>query len=267
MMYSFTQISQYLRCPRLYRYKYLDGWVEKDTRASMIFGRCFETAVGAYFRKEDATAVFFREWDRYRESGLEFGKNESWDKMFHGGLRLLECFAQHDRVNVPYPEENLQLKLVRKLSEGNTFISYVDAIGELDGRKCIIDWKTTTTRYPEQPDGLLSLDPQLICYSWMTGIHDVALVVFVRKAIPEIQYLKASIAHEQWQEYGQVVYRAVSQIEAGEFPPHGGIRFPQSACVGCSHLGMCLGNRQLIDSKLTRKTGADALDWLEQLVD
>ncbi len=42
MTYSYTQISHYLRCPRLYRYRYLDGWQEKDTRASMIFGRCFE---------------------------------------------------------------------------------------------------------------------------------------------------------------------------------------------------------------------------------
>ena len=53
MIYSYTQISQYLRCPRLYRYRYLDGWQEKDTRASMVFGRCFEKALAAYFREED----------------------------------------------------------------------------------------------------------------------------------------------------------------------------------------------------------------------
>ena len=44
MTYSFTQISQYLSCPRRYRYRYLDGWQEKDTRAAMLFGRCFEKA-------------------------------------------------------------------------------------------------------------------------------------------------------------------------------------------------------------------------------
>ncbi len=42
---------------------------------------------------------------------------------------------------------------------------------------------------PGDPDGLLSLDPQLICYSWITGISNVAFVVFVRKHQPEIQYL------------------------------------------------------------------------------
>ena len=30
--YSYTQISQYLTCPRRYRHRYLDGWQEKDTR-------------------------------------------------------------------------------------------------------------------------------------------------------------------------------------------------------------------------------------------
>src|SRR5215467_10255038 len=47
MTYSYTQISQYLTCPRLYRHRYLDGWKEKDTRAAMLFGRAFETALGA----------------------------------------------------------------------------------------------------------------------------------------------------------------------------------------------------------------------------
>src|SRR5690348_632322 len=53
MIYSYTQISQYLACPRRYRHRYLDGWQEKDTRAAMLFGRAFEQALGAYFDRED----------------------------------------------------------------------------------------------------------------------------------------------------------------------------------------------------------------------
>jgi hypothetical protein len=53
MMYSYTQISQYLTCPRRYRHRYLDGWKEKDTRPAMFFGRAFERALAAYFRRED----------------------------------------------------------------------------------------------------------------------------------------------------------------------------------------------------------------------
>ena len=53
MTYSYTQISQYLSCPRRYRHRYLDGWKEKDTRAAMLFGRAFEQALSAYFHRDD----------------------------------------------------------------------------------------------------------------------------------------------------------------------------------------------------------------------
>jgi hypothetical protein len=61
MTYSYTQISQYLTCPRRYRHRYLDGWKERDTRAAMLFGRAFELALGAYFRREDPGEVLFRD--------------------------------------------------------------------------------------------------------------------------------------------------------------------------------------------------------------
>jgi len=32
MTYSYTQISQYLSCPRRYKHRYLDGWKEKAIR-------------------------------------------------------------------------------------------------------------------------------------------------------------------------------------------------------------------------------------------
>src|SRR6202044_1440928 len=90
MTYSFTQISQYLRCPRQYRYRYLDGWREKGDKASLIFGRCFENALAAYFRREDATATFFKEWQKLQDSALAYTKNESWDRLYHQGVHLLE---------------------------------------------------------------------------------------------------------------------------------------------------------------------------------
>ena len=59
MTYSYTQISQYLTCPRRYRYRYLDGWKEKDNRAAMLFGRAFEQALGPSFEgKIPATHCF-----------------------------------------------------------------------------------------------------------------------------------------------------------------------------------------------------------------
>ena len=267
MTYSYTQISQYLRCPRSYRHRYLDGWREKETRAAMLFGRCFEKALGAYFLREDGAAVLFKEWRANRDAQLEYGNGDSWDRMVRQGVQLLERLARDNRVQVRQPRRNLQVKLVRRLPNGSDFVAYIDALGYLDGTQCLIEWKTTTSRYPEEPEGMLALDPQLICYSWISGVADVALVVFIRKRMPEVQYLRTLITEKQREEFGQLVESAIGQIGAGQFLPHSGIRFPQNGCVSCPYLGLCLGNQQLVDVKLIRQPGASDLDWLDLLDD
>ena len=267
MIYSHTQISRYLRCPRSYRYQYLDGWREKENRASLLFGRAFEKALAAFFSREDSAAALFKEWGAYRDAQLEYSHRDDWERMARQGVQLLERLAQHDRIRIGQPQRNMQVKLLRSVSEGSEFVAYVDAIGTLDGKRCLLEWKTTTARYPEEPDGLLALDPQLICYSWISGISDVAVVAFVRKRVSEIQCLKATISDEQRQEYGRLVEVTISQIEAGQFLPHSGIRFPQNGCVSCAQLGLCLSNQQLVEAKLIRSPGASDLDWLDQLDD
>jgi len=267
MTYSYTQIAQYLRCPRSYRYRYLDGWREKDNRPALLFGRCFEQALAAFFARDDSGAALFNEWSKHQDTQLEYSRGDSWERMFRQGVQLLERLAQDDRIQVRDPQKNMQVKLLRSLPTGSQFVSDIDAMGELDSKPCLLEWKTTTARYPEEPEGLLALDPQLICYSWMSGISDVAVIAFVRKRFSEIQYLKATIDDKQRQEYGQLVEATISHIESGQFPPHSGIRFPQNGCVSCSQLGLCLGDQQLVASKLIRRAGASDIDWLDQLDD
>src|SRR5207245_7459128 len=153
MTYSHTQIAQYLRCPRSYRYRYLDGWKEKDSRATLLFGRCFEQALGAYFRREDSAAALFTEWAKYQQTQLEYSHGDNWENMFRQGVQLLERLAQDDRIEISRPSRNMQIKLVRALPNGNDFVAYIDAIGKLDGNRCLHEWKTTTSRYPEEPNG------------------------------------------------------------------------------------------------------------------
>ena len=44
MTFSYTQVSQYLRCPRSYRYRYLDGFLMPDAVANT------RTRIDAAFR-------------------------------------------------------------------------------------------------------------------------------------------------------------------------------------------------------------------------
>ena len=99
------------------------------------------------------------------------------------------------------------------------------------------------------------------------GISEVAQVVFVRKGLVEVQYLRTTITDEQREEFGRLVQDTIGRIESAQFPPHSGIRFPQNGCMSCSHLGLCLDSQELITTNLIRKPGADSLDWLDELVD
>jgi CRISPR/Cas system-associated exonuclease Cas4 (RecB family) len=264
MTYSYTQISQYLSCPRRYKHRYLEGWREKDTRAAMLFGRAFEQALAALFRREDAAGVLYREWAVHRQSQLVFPNGATWDRMLQQGIQLLERFAQQDRIRIRQPQQDLQVKFTKPISTGNDFVAYVDAIGELDGRRCLLEWKTSSSRYPEEPNGLLSLDPQLICYSWMTGISEVAQIVFVRKRLVEIQYFRTTITDDQREEFGRLVEDTVARIERAQFLPHSGIRFPQNPCTGCPYLGLCLGRPEIVQARLAKRPGRN-LDWLNEL--
>jgi len=265
MTYSYTQISQYLSCPRRYKHRYLDGWKEKDSRAAMLFGRAFERALAAYFQREDATAVLYREWAVHRDSDLHYSERDSWDRMLQSGVQLLERFAQDNRIRVRQPRRNLQVRFTKPLAGQNDFLAFVDAIGELDGIRCLLEWKTTSSRYPDEPDGLLALDPQLICYSWVTDIAEVAQVVFVRKRLVEIQYFRTVISNEQRAEFGRLIQDTVQRIESADFLPHSGIRFPQSPCTSCPYIGLCLGRQDLAEARLVRRPGADDLGWLDEL--
>src|ERR1700687_456537 len=123
MPYSYTQISQYLSCPRRYRHRYLDGWQEKDTRAAMLFGRAFEQAVAALFRREDPAAVLFEQWTPCKELELDYSWNDTWGHRLQKGIQLLKRFVQDGRVQIHQANTHQQIRFTRTLSSGNDFVA------------------------------------------------------------------------------------------------------------------------------------------------
>ena len=200
--------------------------------------------------------MLFEQWAPSKDLALVYSGSSTWDSMLQQGVQLLERFTQDGRVKIRRPRSHQQIQFTRRLSAENSFVAFVDAI-ELDGTACVLEWKTSSARYPAEPDGIAALDPQLICYSWMTGIEQVAQVVFIRKRLVEVQYLRATITDEQRQEFQTLVEDTVKRTEAGQFLPHSGVRFPQNPCSTCPFLGLCLDQRELIDAALVRKPGVD----------
>ena len=90
-------------------------------------------------------------------------------------------------------------------------------------------------------------------------------MVFVRKRLVEIQYFRSAINDEQREEFGRLIQDSIQRIEAAEFLPHSGIRFPQNPCTSCPYIGLCLGRLDLTEAALVRRPGADDLGWLDEL--
>ena len=99
----------------------------------------------------------------------------------------------------------------------------------------------------------------------LTGYSEVAQVVFVRKRLVEVQYLRTTITDEQRQEFGRLVEGTIRRIESADFLPHSGIRFRQNPCSSCPYVGLCLGKQELVDAALVRRPGAEDLGWLDEL--
>jgi hypothetical protein len=184
--------------------------------------------------------------------------------MLQQGLQLLIRFCQEDRIRVHDPQHNLQVKVMKRVAGGSDFLAYIDAVGDLDGQHCLLEWKTASARYADNIDDLLSLDPQLVCYSWLTGISSVAQVVFVRKRLVEIQYLRTTITDEQRREFEHLVQDTIRRVESALFLPNSGIRFPQNPCTTCPYVGLCLGRHDITKAALMRRPGAEDLGWLDE---
>src|SRR5512135_3092096 len=99
----------------------------------------------------------------------------------------------------------------------------------------------------------------------MTGISEVAQVVFVRKRLVEVQYLRTSITEDQRQEFAALLEDTVQQIDSGRFLPHSGTRFLQNPCWSCAYVGLCLWKSELTETQLVRRPGGGLVGVFDDL--
>jgi hypothetical protein len=155
MVYSYTQISHYLRCPRSYRYRYLDGWQEKETRAAMAFGRCFEKALAAYFCGEDCSVALFKEWEEFRDFPFKYKKGESGIAWY---TRVSTCSS--DSCRTIESAFLIQRKISRSKSPGHS----EEGANLLATLMPSANWTANTASWTGRPHRVATRRVPMACY-------------------------------------------------------------------------------------------------------
>jgi hypothetical protein len=99
----------------------------------------------------------------------------------------------------------------------------------------------------------------------MTGIAEVAQIVFVSQRLVEIQYFQTTITDERRGEFGQIFEGTIRRIESPSFCPTLAFASRKIRAVIALTWGLCLGKQELVDAALVRRPGAENLGWLDEL--
>ena len=187
---SSSSLDQFRMCRRKFKLSRIDGWKQKDRKASLEFGKCLEAGLQFYFQNGlkpgDGPDEFRRLWAKFIDQPLTFTDQEGdWsnlNKVGVEGLRLFEITLP----NLPIKNPKFQLNYEKKLWPGDPvyghlgYTAYIDILSTLDdATRLIIDVKTAKSTLDITPN-MVSLDGQLRKYAWVSGITEVGFLNFVK---------------------------------------------------------------------------------------
>lgn len=190
---SSSSLDTFRLCRRKFKLSRIDGWKQKDKKASLEFGKCLEDAVKFYhdngLKPGEGVSEFQRLWAKWIDQSLKYTDQENnWKDLNTMGKEFCRLY-EVKLPALPIRNPKWQLQFLKKLWPGSDlgdleFMAYVDLLSTLeDGSRIIIDIKTAKSSLDVTP-GMMALDGQLRKYAWVSDINNVAFLNFV-KAEPE----------------------------------------------------------------------------------
>ena len=191
--------------PLKYKLKNVDGWREKDTKASFKFGRALESAI--QFHHENGGKGGFQEftrlWAEHRnDKEVTYTKTESdWASLNRAGQEMMLLYAiRLPSLPIPLETSVFQREIEKEVFPGHPEFGGITHAGKLDilvrvdpnhpmlpkvnwkpeyglMRTVIVDVKTSALDFDER-QGMCAFDSQLRNYAWLTGVRDVAFLWF-----------------------------------------------------------------------------------------
>lgn len=243
---SHSRVNRYLHCPEQYRLYHVENLRPRIPAASLIFGQLIHQLLARFFRtKEDPVEAFRSIWDALHDRELRYGPRESWERLAQSGKALLEKFLREELPHLGTIEAVEQGFRLAITSLPVPFVGVIDLVADLDGKRTVIDFKTSAAGYPEHE---VVLSDQLTGYELAhPEAQQVALCVFVKTARPRIDWHTSERGVAQIGEYLQKLTLVGYAINARHF-----YKRPGWWCTMCNYLPVCLGDEKTIGERLVR---------------
>lgn len=204
--HSYSAGNTYDQSPSKYYLQKIEGWKEKDNRASFLFGRALEETIQFHHDNNGRGSVedFQARWNAHKDkTDLTFTKTEKdWNNLFRVGTDMIKLYIIR-QPNLPIPmggNSVFQREYSKEVFPGDPNYGEIEDFGKLDVvcyvepdhpmlakiewkqeygivRPLIVDIKTSAVYFPDNP-GISAFDKQLRRYSWLSGIRDVSLLWF-----------------------------------------------------------------------------------------
>jgi CRISPR/Cas system-associated exonuclease Cas4 (RecB family) len=254
---SASAIGKYLRCPRSYRYRYIDHRIPETRASSLLFGSAIHHSLAFYYsalRRIDPEPdiaelcdVFRGAWAENLDDGppVLFGDDESADKLTDLGAKMLGAFIEKAPL---YPEVvEVEMPFSVELADPDTgevlprLVGVLDAVvreRDGDGGYAILEHKTAAKRWTEDK---LAFDNQITAYSLAApqlGFGDDAAVVvqvFLKTKNPDLVLYRPHRSDADRRDLVDIVRGITRAVRAEAFHP---IR--DWHCRGCEYASACV---------------------------
>lgn len=208
--HSYSAGNDYDQSPLKYYLRRVLGWKERDNKARFEFGKALEESIQFHHDHDGKGAIedFARRWAASKDKDLKYTDVErDWATCLKIGTDMVRLYiAIQPKLPIPMGGRSVfQREYAKEVFEGDPNYGEIQDAGKLDivcycdpthpllpkydwtpkdgpYRPLIVDIKTSATDFPEQP-GMAAFDNQLRRYSWLSGIHDVALLWFKKSGL------------------------------------------------------------------------------------
>jgi hypothetical protein len=235
---SFTQVSMWLRCPRQYKFRYIEG-KKTPPAVALTEGTSHHTAMEAdNLSKRDLgkqipaaglTEIFVDKFDkevvRAKEEAEQLKADFDWEDETRDSI-IRRASALHcdyaDRWSATVEPVRIESTFSRRISSEGVDVTLFGQLDLTTKDGHLIDYKTSA-RPKSQKDA--DNDLQLTLNSWAVKLPAVSWIVLVKDK-PHVERVDSTRAIGQWMWGVRVVAEAVRAIRAGSFPLTNPGQFP-----------------------------------------